>query len=152
MSKRLTLKRELCFVEIIEGETDSLERQCGELGFVERLRELDVRTHSIEINGAGCFVVVDSDDIARLHIAARPFNLAVRLHERCGLISLRGDTRRPVLPVLRDVIARFHVERVRIVHVSAIGAELSVLVDDDDVAAATLIMESFAVPARAIAA
>ena len=143
MSKRLHLERDLCFVEIIEGETDSLERQLGEFGLVDRLEELDVHVRSIEINAAGCFVVIDSQDVARLHIAARPFNLAVRMHEQCGLIVMRGDARSSMLPVLRDVISMFHRARLGIVHVSVTGPELSLLVDDDDVAAALVLMESF---------
>ena len=136
MSKRLSLHRHLCFVEI-----------------VDRLRDLDVGVRSIEINAAGCFVVVDSQDVARVHIAARPFNLAVRLHEECGLIVLHADRKQSPLPLLHDVIAAFHRERIEIVHVAASGADLSVLVDEDDVAAAMILMETFLkLPARSIAA
>ena len=147
MSERLSLQRELCFVEIIEGETDCLERQLGESALVDRLRDLDVGVRSIEINAAGCFVVVDSQDVARVHIAARPFNLAVRLHEECGMIVLHGDGKRSPLPLLHDVIAAFHDARITIVHVAASGVDLSVLVDESDVDAAMLLMESFLKPA-----
>jgi hypothetical protein len=148
MRPLLSLQRELCFVEIIEGETDDLERQVCESSLVDCLGRSGVALQSIEINGAGCFVVIACADVERLKAIVRPFNVAIRVHEPCSRIAFRRGSHR-VLPALSAVIAVLHARGIRIVHVGADGAELAVLVDAAQVELAVAVLTAvFAVTAQ----
>jgi hypothetical protein len=129
MPPLIYLQRDLCFVEIIEGETDDLERQVCESSLVECLGRSGVVLQSIEINGAGCFVVIACADVERLKTIVRPFNVAIRVHEHCSRIAVRQGPRHRVLPALGTVITALHERGVRIIHVDADRTELAVLVD-----------------------
>jgi tRNA threonylcarbamoyladenosine modification (KEOPS) complex Pcc1 subunit len=141
MSKFVSLQRDLCLVEVIEGETDDLERQVCESSLVEGLSRSGVSLQSIEINAAGCFVVVKCEDVARLKAIAKTFNVAIRVHEHCGRICQQRRTARTTLPSITEVISALHKQRVKIVDVAANGAELSVLVDAAEIDPAMAVMD-----------
>lgn len=138
---RLTLERDLCFLEIIEGETDNLERQVCESKLLAMVKRSGISIHSIEICAAGCFVIIHSRDVAALKTAARSFNVAVRVVEQCGRIAVRREAGGSSIPSLADVISAFHDECLPIVHVSANDTEMFVLVHGAELHSATAIMK-----------
>jgi len=148
MPSLVYLQRDLCFVEIIEGETDDLERAVCESSLVDCLGRSGVVLQSIEISGAGCFVVIACADVERLKTIVRPFNVAIRVHEQCARIALRLGPRRGVIPALGSVIAALHERGVRIVHIGADGTELAVLVDAAQVDPAVAVLTSVAAAAH----
>jgi hypothetical protein len=140
MPPLVSLQRDLCFVEVIEGETDDLERQVCESHLVDRLSDSGVALQSVDINAAGCFVIVKCEDVDRLKVVARAFNVAIRVHEVCGRISLQRDDRDSVLPSLSRVISAFHRKSVRVVQILSDAAELAIIVDACQIPAAMAIM------------
>jgi hypothetical protein len=138
----VSLQRDLCFVEVIEGETDYLERQRCESDLVDRLSISGVSLQSVDINAAGCFVLVKCEDVDRLKGVARAFNVAIRIHELCGRISLRSPDR-GALPSLSGVISALHRKSVRIVQIVSDAAELAVIVDTRQIPAALAILKAF---------
>jgi aspartokinase len=142
MPKFVSLQRDLCFVEVIEGETDDLERQVCESGLVDRLTQSGVSLQSIEINAAGCFVTVRCADLARLKAVAKTFNVAIRVHEHCGRIALRRKTARTIVPSLAEMISALHKQSIKIVAVVANALELSVLVDAREIDPAMAVIDS----------
>jgi len=143
MPPLLSLQRDLCFVEVIEGETDDLQRQNSDSSLLDRLGRCGVLLQSIEINAAGCFVIVKCADIERLKDVVRSYNVAIRVRDRCGRIRLRRGGRWAFLPSLASVLAALHHESIRIVHFLADAAEVVILVDARQVASAMAIMGSF---------
>jgi hypothetical protein len=143
MPPRIHLERDLCFVEVIEGETDDLKRQVCESDFVERLNGCGVTLQAVDINAAGCFVLVKCVDVDRLKSVARTFNVAIRIHELCGRISVRPEGGGGVLPSLAGVIAALHRKSVRIVQIVSGAAELAIIVDARQIPAALTIMNGF---------
>jgi hypothetical protein len=140
MPPLVSLERDLCFVEVIEGETDDLERQVCESHLVDRLSDSGVALQSVDINAAGCFVIVKCEDVERLKVVARAFNVAVRIHEVCGRISLRRDGLDSVLPSLSRVISALHRKSVRVVQILSDAAELAIIVDAREIPAAMAII------------
>jgi hypothetical protein len=144
MQPLIYVQRDLCFVEITEGETDELERQVCESSLVDRLNHSGVSLQSIEINAAGCFVIVPCKDVDRFKAVVRTFNVAIRVHEHCGRIALRHEAPgAAVLPSLAEVIGAFHKQGIRLVHVVADSAEVAVLVNTGEIAPAMVVMDSF---------
>jgi hypothetical protein len=140
MPPLVSVQRDLCFVEVIEGETDDLERQICESNLVERLTESGVSAQSIDINSAGCFVTVKCADVERLKAVAGAFNIAIRVQQRCGRICLRRDEHDGVLPSLSAVIAALHRKSIRIVQIVSDAAGLALIVDAVQVPAAMAVM------------
>jgi hypothetical protein len=144
MPSVVSLQRDLCFVEVIEGETDDLERQRCESDLVERLGACGVALQSVDINAAGCFVLVKGADVERLKDVARTFNVAIRIHDVCGRISLCPTDRGVRLPSLAGVISALHRTGVRIVQIVSGAGELAVIVDARQIPAALAVMNGFA--------
>jgi hypothetical protein len=143
MPPLVCLESDLCFVEVIEGETDDLERQRCESDLVDRLSDSGVTLQSVDINAAGCFVIVKCEDVDRLKTVARAFNVAIRIHELCGRISVRRDRGGTVLPSLSGVISALHRKSIRVVQILSDAAELAIIVDARQVPAALAIMNGF---------
>ena len=125
----VSLQRDLCCIEVIEGETDDLKRQLCESSLIEQLHRSGVLLQSLEISAAGCFVVVDCADAERLKAIVRPFNVAIRVHEPCARIVFRRATTQNALPTVAAILGALHRESIRTVQVVADDAQLSVLVD-----------------------
>jgi aspartokinase len=138
----VSLQHHLCFVEVIEGETDDLKRQVCESNLVDHLSRSGVSPQSIDINGAGCFVTVKVEDLGRLKAIARTFNVAIRVHEHCDRIVLARKPAYTDLPSLADVISALHKQGIKIVNVAADSSEISVLVDSGEVHLALAVMAS----------
>jgi aspartokinase len=141
---------DLCFVHVVEGETDSLERQVCESEFVENLAACGVSPDVIEINDAGWFFTISCDAVERLRALVRSFNVAVKIQEHCERIILRTETFGR-LPSLAEVIGILHKARIRIVQVSADGSIVSLLVDAKEVRRAVAALDRFSTSTRALA-
>ena len=149
MPSVVSLQSDLCFVEVIEGETDDLERQRCESDLVDRLTAAGVALQAVDINAAGFFALVGCGDIERLKSVARAFNVAIRIHELCARISLRSLDRSGCLPSLAGVIAALHRNSVRVVQIVSSAAELAVIVDALQISAALTVMKTFSAERQA---
>jgi hypothetical protein len=127
---------DVCFVRVIEGITDSLERQNCELMLMNSLRRSGIVPDEVEINEAGCFVIVPGADVGRLKkafldlkSAVAPFNAAIRVHEHCGRILLERTRLRDILPSLADIMAALHRAGICVVHATSAPAAIALIVD-----------------------
>jgi hypothetical protein len=127
---------DVCFVRVIEGMTDALERQTCELSLMDCLSKSGIVPDEVEINEAGCFVIVPGADVGRLKkaffelkAAVAPFNAAIRLHEHCGRILLERTRLRDILPPLADIIAALHRAGICVVHATSAPAAIALIVD-----------------------
>jgi hypothetical protein len=151
MPPLVSVQHDLCFVEVIEGETDDLQRQICESDLVDKLNDSGVTLHSVDINAAGFFVTVKCEDVDRVKVVARTFNVAIRIHELCGRISLRKERGASALPSLSGVISALHRKSIRIVQILSDAAELAIIVDARQIPAATAIMNGFTIATQSSA-
>jgi hypothetical protein len=118
---------------VIEGEIDPLGRQSCELSLMDFLRRSGIVPEEIEINAAGCFVVVMANQAPLLAAAVQPLNAAIRrLHPHCVRISFTRTHRDEQLPALAELIAAMHAAGVGVAHISSDATEISVIVDAPD--------------------
>ncbi len=139
MSTGLTLQRDLCFIEVIEGETDAYQRLSIESAFLSLVERAGVRLQSAEISGSGCYVTIPAHQVAAFKTAVTTFNAAVRVRERCARIVAHAALceLRPSLPAL---MTAFWEEGLTIVHVAVNEAEIAITVDSSHVHAAMAVL------------
>jgi len=133
MLANVTLQRDLCFVEIIEGETDALARQVNESAFFADLGAAGIMLQSIDIGALDCSLVARAADAEALAAIARNYNLAVKVRGTCGCVAAHRDQRDTPLPPLASIIAVLHRKHIPIVHVVATPNDLTLVVNWDQV-------------------
>jgi hypothetical protein len=143
---------DVCFVYVIEGETDQLQRQNAESSLIDGLARSGIVANEIEINEGGCFVVVANRDVPRLKAmfrelkaAAAPFNAAFRLHEHCVRLLLRQAVGK-IVPSLGVVLAALHRAGVGVVHATAGPSALSLVIDRRYLRSAQMVLVTLTSP------
>jgi hypothetical protein len=118
---------------VIEGEIDPLGRQSCELSLMNFLRRSGIVAEEIEINAAGCFVVVSAHQAPLLAAAVQRLNAAIRrLHPHCVRISFTPTHRGERLPALAELIAAMQAAGIGVAQISSDAAAISVIVDAPD--------------------
>jgi EAL domain-containing protein (putative c-di-GMP-specific phosphodiesterase class I) len=132
-STNTSFSQSLCFAHVIEGEIDPLKRQNCEFSLMECFRRSGIAPEEIEINAAGCFVVISADQALLLAEAVKPLNAAIRrLHPRCIRITFTRTSPDEDLPALAKLIEAMHAAGVGVTHIASDAAAVSVLIDAPD--------------------
>jgi aspartokinase len=137
----VSLQDDVCFVEVVEGETDDLKRQVCEFAIVDCLRRSGISVANLDINAAGCFFVVRRADVGRFKTVARDLNVAIKVNERCCRLTVRGSGYRRKLPSIDHVIKAMHDSNIRIIQIFADASELSIVVDATQATSAKTIID-----------
>jgi aspartokinase len=144
----VSLQADVCFVEVVEGETDDLKRQVCEFAIVDCLRRSGISVANLDINAAGCFFVVRRTDLDRFKAVARDFNVAIKVNEQCCRLTVRGSGYRRTLPSIDHVIKAMHDSNIRIIQIFADASELSIVVDAKQATSAKTIIDHLSLRER----
>ncbi len=127
----------LTFVRIIRGDIeDQRARMQLELVMFERLADAGVSLDQVNINSAGVFFVVAPEDGARVRTSLTDLNMAVRMREQCGKISIVGAGMRGAPGVMYSVVRALSAANVEIIHCTDSNITISIVVPEADVATA----------------
>jgi hypothetical protein len=136
----LALERNLCLVEVIYGDADALRRQEAESGLIDHLGSCGISLKSVDLNASGCYIIVHGSDLERLKAAVRLYNVAVRVRDECGRLSLRRRGQWATFPSLTSILSAFHRRSIRVMYLFAGPAQIDVLVADQQIPSAMRIL------------
>ena len=127
----------LTFVRIIRGDLeDQRARMELELVMFQRLADAGVSLDQININSAGVFFVVAPQDGARVRALLTDLNMAVRMREHCGKISIVGAGMRGTPGVMYRIVQALSAANVEIIHCTDSNITISIVVPQADVVTA----------------
>ncbi|MGP6156720.1 MAG: aspartate kinase [Vulcanimicrobiaceae bacterium] len=133
----ITSLRDVTFVRVIQGEIDDLEaRRQLELEIFRRLAEHGISVDMINVNNAGIFFIVDGPDIDLVRSELRSLNLALRVRAHCAKLSIVGAGMRGTPGVMYRVVQALSGAQIEIIHSTDSNITISVLVPEEEVAAA----------------
>ena len=133
----VTSAGELTFVRIIRGDLeDQRARMELELMMFQRLADAGVSLDQVNINSAGVFFVVAPQDGQRVRTLLTDLNLAVRMREHCGKISIVGAGMRGTPGVMYRIVQALSAANVEIIHCTDSNITISIVVPDKDVTTA----------------
>jgi len=127
----LPRRRDLCYVNVVEGDLEPSARRLRESDLFGRLAEARVAVTMVVVNDGSCSFAVDTRDVARVQTAASGINMAVRIRARCTLVilSFAHDGHEEHLA---RVMAAVAAAKVTVVYLAMGVDTVSVLVDDED--------------------
>ena len=133
----VTSAGQLTFVRIIRGDLeDQRARMELELIMFERLADAGVSLDQININSAGIFFVVPPQDGPRVRTLLTDLNMAVRMREHCGKISIVGAGMRGTPGVMYRIVQALSAVNIEIIHCTDSNITISIVVPEKDVAIA----------------
>jgi aspartate kinase len=133
----ITSLRDVVFVRVIAGEIDDLDqRRALELEIFRRAAENDVSVDMINVNNAGIFFIVDSENLETIRRSFQGLNMALRVRSHCAKLSIVGAGMRGVSGVMYRVVQALSEAGVEIIHSTDSNITISVLVPEEDVARA----------------
>ncbi|MFN2528150.1 MAG: ACT domain-containing protein [Candidatus Baltobacteraceae bacterium] len=127
----------LTFVRIIRGDLeDQRARMELELVMFQRLADANVSLDQVNINSAGIFFVVNPEDGPRVRTLLADLNMAVRMREHCGKISIVGAGMRGTPGVMYRIVQALSAANVEIIHCTDSNITISIVVPEKDVSTA----------------
>jgi len=133
----VTSAGELTFVRIIRGDLeDQRARMELELVMFQRLADANVSLDQVNINSAGIFFVVNPEDGPRVRTLLTDLNMAVRMREHCGKISIVGAGMRGTPGVMYRIVQALSAANVEIIHCTDSNITISIVVPEKDVRSA----------------
>jgi aspartate kinase len=133
----ITSLRDVVFVRVIQGEIDDLAaRRELELELFRRAAESDVSVDMINVNNAGIFFIIDSENLETIRREFAGLNMALRVRSHCAKLSIVGAGMRGVSGVMYRVVQALSEAGVEIIHSTDSNITISVLVPEEDVARA----------------
>jgi aspartate kinase len=133
----VTSLRDVVFVRVIAGEIDDLDaRRALELEIFRRAAENDVSVDMINVNNAGIFFIIDSENLETIRRDFQGLNMALRVRAHCAKLSIVGAGMRGVSGVMYRVVQALSAAGVEIIHSTDSNITISVLVPEEDVARA----------------
>jgi aspartate kinase len=133
----VTSLRDVVFVRVIAGEIDDLDaRRALELEIFRRAAENHVSVDMINVNNAGIFFIIDSENLETIRRDFQGLNMALRVRAHCAKLSIVGAGMRGVSGVMYRVVQALSAAGVEIIHSTDSNITISVLVPEEDVARA----------------
>ena len=133
----VTAAGDLTFVRIIRGDIeDKVARMQLELEMFKRLAEHSISLDQVNINQAGVFFVVSSQDGARVRPLLTDLNMAVRVRESCAKISIVGAGMRGTPGVMYRIVQALSAANIEIIHCTDSNITISIVVPDANVSEA----------------
>ncbi len=131
----ITSLHDVAFIRVIAGEIDDLDaRGKLELELFRRLAERDVSVDMINVNNAGIFFLVDSENLGMVREELAGLNVAIRVRPHCAKLSIVGAGMRGTSGVMYRVVAALQEGGIEIIHSTDSNITISVLVPEEDVA------------------
>ncbi|MDQ2857550.1 MAG: aspartate kinase [Candidatus Eremiobacteraeota bacterium] len=133
----ITSLRNVIFIRVIQGDIDDLEaRRKLQLELFRRLAERDVSVDMINVNNAGIFFIIDSDNLDTVRLELAGLNMALRVRAHCSKLSIVGAGMRGTPGVMYRVVAALSEAEIEIIHSTDSNITISLLVPEEDVARA----------------
>lgn len=133
----ITALRDISFVRVIEGDIDDVEaRRTLEVTLFRRLAERDISIDMINVNNAGIFFVVDTQNVDAVRRELGDLNLALRIRPHCAKLSIVGAGMRGTPGVMYRIMQALTGAGVEVIHSTDSNITISLLVPDEDAARA----------------
>jgi hypothetical protein len=132
MSIMSRLRHNIAFATIAEGDVRGTEKRRCERLFIDQLTASGIALEQVDLNGNACTFVFDARKSTRFAQVVQALNLAVHVRRQCACLTVSRTPTDVPLPSLARVIEVLDEEAIDVLHLTADGSALRLVVDESD--------------------